>query len=132
MNRTEFTYWLAGVQGTKALSDGAKAELILEESRRQLGLVRAAPEPPGLLAMRIGDFCVHNRNVREHCDACSLSGAVEGVRIFAVFLPVTVKQVFVSKEKGISDKGKADVGMPDLGDDSGTRDSGAAGADVYA
>jgi hypothetical protein len=117
VNRTEFAYWLAGVQGS-VLSPGAKADLVLEEARRQIGVPRAPAEPPGLTSMRVGDFCAHNRNVREHCDACSLIGAGDGVRVFAVFLPLTVKQIFVSKRE-VPDVGVSDGGVSDAGRGAG-------------
>jgi hypothetical protein len=125
MNRTEFVYWLSGVQGAVGLSPVAKADLVLAEARRQLDVPRAPAEPPGLTSMRVGDFCAHNRNVKEHCDACALIGAGDGVRVFAVYLPVQVKQVFVSKGD-VAKQEVADVGVSDTGDDRGAGDSGAA------
>jgi hypothetical protein len=100
MTKDEFTFWVRGFTAASSGTPYEVASVILSKAKELLvGVAPIERVVPELLPMRVGDFCAHNKNVREPCDACSLLGAVEGVRVFAVYLPVTTKQFFVAKEK---------------------------------
>jgi hypothetical protein len=97
MTRDEFGHWAAGVlAGPEAYS--LKVALLLSKAREVLKIVPVAARVPSMLPMRVGEFCGHNVRAVEHCDACALSGASDGIRIYALALPVGVGHVYVRRE----------------------------------
>lgn len=100
MTRSEFGHWARGVlNGLDPYAE--QVAMVLAKAAEVLGTVPVAPRVPSMLPMRIGDFCCHNVRAVEHCDACALSGAVDGVRVYALVLPVDVKHVYVRREKDV-------------------------------
>lgn len=84
----------------------------------------AAAKVPAMLAFKVRHFCAHNVALREHCDACALAGAIDGLRVFSFVMPVTVRQVYVRRDADSPQQGDADVGT----DRGGSGDAGDAGA----
>lgn len=115
MTPVELGYMIRGLSADRGMAADTLATLVSRAVLASQPDRPAQTRVPSMLPFKVRSFCAHNVALHEHCDACALSGATDGLRVFSFIMPVTTKHVYIAK-------GETDVGTD--------RGGGGTGADV--